>query len=81
MDLPSNGNLFHDANLQSRARIGSWGHVGKWEQPVDGREEASSKKSQRIGCRTVRYGVTLAAMLMSPRGLFFNACVPPVLMR
>lgn len=78
MDLPSNGTSFHDANLQSRARIGSWGNVGKWEKPVAGREEASLKNHKEIGCRTVRYGVTLAAMLMSPKGfqLFFNAYMP-----
>lgn len=60
-------------------QLGACRHVG-----AASRRQGRSKfegKPQRIGCSAVRYSVGLAAMLVSPRGLFFNACVPPVLMR
>lgn len=56
MELPSNGTSFHDASLQTRARIGSSRDVGKWEEPVAGREEVSWKKQPTIGCSSLRYG-------------------------
>lgn len=48
MELPSNGTSFHDADLQSRARIGSQRNVGKWEEPVVSREEAKSKATKGL---------------------------------
>lgn len=76
MELPSKGTSFHDASLQSRARIGSWGNVGKWEQPVVGREEVKVEKHQGIGCSSVRYGLIQTTTFMMSKvhlKLFFNA--------
>lgn len=52
------------------------GNVGKWEEPVDSREEVSSKNNPSIGCSIDRYDLTQAAMLMSTSSLFFSVYVP-----